>query len=142
MRYGLLFAMLTVLALSACGVRAAEPEQLSYEDFIQKVQQDQVKSTSLGPLNFLEGTYLAGDVEKEFFTQHPRDSWEDPLLKKLLETHKVAVLRKELPQPGAMEILAQNAPGLLLLVVPSVLLVFVIIYVVRINNKIDQVVIR
>ncbi len=123
-------------------VTSAEPERLSYEDFIQKVQDGQVKSTSLGPLNFLEGTYVLGDVEKKFFTQHPRDSWDDPLLNKLLETHKVSVVRKELPQAGAMELLAQNAPVLLLLVVPSVLLVFVIIYVLRINKKIDQVIIH
>ncbi len=142
MRHGSLFAVLTVFALSVSGVRAAEPERLSYEDFIQEVQDGQVKSISLGPLNFLEGTYVPGDVEKEFFTQHPRDPWDDPLLNKLLETHKVSVVRKELPQAGALELLAQNAPVLLLLVVPSVLLVFVIIYVVKINRKIDQVIIR
>ena len=37
---------------------------------------------------------------------------------------------------------AQNVPALLILVVPSVFLVFVIVYVLRINKKIDQVIIR
>ena len=142
MRCGLLVTVLTVFVLAASPARAAEPEQLSYEDLIQKVQDAQVKSISLGPLNYMEGTYVLGDVEKEFFTQHPRDSWDDPLLNKLLETHEVSVVRKELPQPGAMEMLAQNVPGLLILVVPSALLVVVIVYVLRINKKIDQVIIR
>ncbi len=85
---------------------------------------------------------MLDDVEREFFTQHPRDSWDDPLLNKLLETHKVPVVKKELPQPSTAEVLAQNAPVLLVLLVPSALLIFVIIYVVKINNKIDRMVIR
>jgi len=142
MRRGLLFAMLTVLLLAASGVQAAEPERLSYEDFLQKVQDDKVKSVTLGPLHYVAGTYLQGKMETEFFSQRPLDAGNDPLLNKLLETHEVSVVKKEPPQPGAMEMLAQNVPGLLILVVPSVLLVFVIVYVLRINKKIDQVIIR
>ena len=52
------------------------------------------------------------------------------------------MVKKEQPQAGALELLAQNAPVLLLLVVPSILLVFVIIYVIKINKKIDQVIIH
>ncbi len=142
MRYGLLFAILTVLALSAGEVRAAQPEPLSYEDFLQKVQDDKVKSVTWGPLHYVSGTYLQGKVQTEFFSQRPLDAGNDPLLNKLLETHEVSVVKQEPPQLNTVEMLAQNAPWLLLLLVPSVLLVFVIVYVLRINKKIDQVIIR
>ena len=144
MRYGLLFTVLTVLALSACGVRAAEPELLKYEDFLQKLREDKVKSVTVGgwPFSQLQGIYAEGDSETAFFSHRPLEAASDPLLLDLLEKHQVSVVKKEQPQAGGLELLAQNAPVLLLLVVPSVLLVFVIIYVVRINNKIDQVVIR
>ena len=49
MRYGLLFAALTILLWTTSGVQAADPEPLSYEDFIQKVQEGQVKSISPSP---------------------------------------------------------------------------------------------
>lgn len=142
MRYGLLLAILTVFVLAASGVQAAEPERLSYEDFIQKVQDAQVKSVTLGPLHYVAGIYLQGKVETEFFSQRPLDAGNDPLLNKLLETHKVSVVSKEPLQPSSMELLVQNVPGLLILVVAPVLLIIVLIYVLKINKKIDQVVIR
>ena len=92
MRYGLLFAMLTVLLLAASPARAAEPERLSYEEFLQKVQDDKIKSVTLGPLHYVSGTYLQGKVQTEFFSQRPLDAGNDPLLNKLLETHKVSVV--------------------------------------------------
>ncbi len=142
MRRGLLFAMLTVLLLAASGVQAAEPERLSYEDFLQNVQDGRVKSVTLGPLHYVSGTYLQGKVQTEFFSQRPLDAGNAPLLNKLLETHEVSVVRKEPPKPSTVELLTRSAPELLLLLVPSVLLVFVIVYVLRINKKIDQVIIR
>ena len=142
MRYGLLFTVLTMIVLAASPARAAEPERLSYEDFIQKVQDGKVKSVTLGPLHYVTGTYLQGKVETEFFSQRPLDAGTDPLLNKLLETHEVSVVRKEPPTPSTVEMLTRSAPELLLLLVPSVLLVVVIVYVLRINKKIDQVIIR
>ena len=144
MRCGLLFAALTVFALSASGVQAAEPEFLKYEDFLQKLQDDKVKSVTVGswPFNQLEGTYGEGDSETPFFSQRPLEAANDPLLLELLEKHQVSVVKREQPRPSVMEMLAMNIQGLLLLVVPSILLVFVIIYVVKINHKIDLVVIR
>ncbi len=149
MRYGLLFATLTLLALLAGGVQAAEPEGvkpelLKYEDFLQKLGEDKVKSVTIGNWSFsqIEGIYIKGKTEREFFSQRPLQATNDPLLLELLEKHQVSVVKKEQPPAGAVERLAQNAPALLLLVVPSVLLVFVIVYVVKINKKIDQVIIR
>ena len=140
MRYGLLFAALTVVALSASGVQAAEPEQLSYKEFLQKVEDGQVKSVSLEPF-LLEGIYSQMDTEVEFFCHYPIDAASDPLLSKLLEEKQVTVVKPE-PREFDTAQASRMAPGLLLLVVPSVLLVFVIIYVVKINKKIDQVIIR
>lgn len=144
MRYGLLFAILAVITLSASGVQAAEPELLKYEDFLQKLSEDEVKSVTIGnwPFSQIEGIYIEGGREKEFFSQRTLQAANDPLLLELLEKHQVSVVKKEQPQQNAMEILAQNAPGLLLLVVPSILLIFVIVYVVKINKKIDQVIIH
>ncbi len=140
MRYGLLFAALTVLALSTSGLQAAEPEQVSYKEFLQKVEDGQVKSVSLEPF-VLEGTYSDGDTPIEFFCYHPIDAASDPLLTKLLEQKQVTVVKPE-PREFDTAQAIRMAPGLLLLLVPSVLLVFVIIYVVKINKKIDQVIIR
>ncbi|MCK4851253.1 MAG: ATP-dependent metallopeptidase FtsH/Yme1/Tma family protein [Phycisphaerae bacterium] len=140
MRYGLLFTALTVLALSTSGLQAAEPEQLSYKEFLQKVEDGQVKSVSFEPF-LLEGIYSQADAEVEFFCHYPIDAASDPLLTKLLEENQVTVVKPE-PQEFDTAQAIRMAPGLLLLVVPSVLLVFVIIYVVKINRKIDQVVIR
>ena len=144
MRYRLLFAILAVLALSAGGARAAEPELLKYEDFLQKLRENEVKSVTIGnwPFSQIEGIYVEGDTEMEFFSQRTLQAANDPLLLELLEKHQVPVVKKEQPQLDAMERFVQNAPGLLLLVVPSALLVFVIIYMVKLNKKIDQVIIR
>ncbi len=89
----------------------------------------------------LEGTYSDGDTPIEFFCYHPIDTASDPLLTKLLEQKQVTVVKPE-PRKFDTGQAIRMAPGLLLLVVPSVLLVFVIIYVVKINRKIDQVIIR
>ena len=144
MKYRLLFAILAVLGLSASGARAAEPELLKYEDFLQKLRENEVKSVTIGnwPFSQIEGIYAEGDREREFFSQRTLQAASDPLLLELLEKHQVPVVKKEQPQLDAMERFVQNAPGLLLLVVPSALLVFVIIYMVKLNKKIDQVVIR
>ena len=140
MRYGLLFIVLTALLLAASAVQAAEPEFLKYEDFLQKVQDGKVKSVSLGPF-YVEGKYAQGDAEIEFFSHSPIDAASDPLLTKLLEQKQVTVVKPE-PRKFDTGQAIRMAPGLLLLLVPSVLLVFVIIYVVKINRKIDQVIIR
>ena len=136
-----LFAILAVVGLWTGRAQAAQPERLSYEDFLQKVQAEQVKSVSLGSLYYLEGAYLDGKDEKEFFCQRPLEPISDPLLTELLEKHKVSVVRKDPPEPSSMDRLAQYVP-LLILFVPPVLMVVVLVYVVRINNKINQVVIR
>ena len=138
----LLFALLAVVALWAGLVEAAQPERLSYDEFLQKVQAGQVKSVSLGPLDYLEGVYSQGNAEKEFFSQRPLEPASDPLLTELLEKHKVSVVHKAQAESSSMDRLVQFVPFVLLLLVPSVLLVFVLIYVVRINNKINQVVIH
>ena len=140
MRYGLLLAALMIFATVAFGAQTDEPEQLSYEDFLQKVEDGQVKSVSLKPF-LLEGIYSQEDTEVEFFCNYPIDAVSDPLLTKLLEEKQVAVTK---PEPRKFDVaqILQMAPGLLLLVVPSALLVFVIIYVVKINKKIDQAIIR
>lgn len=149
MRYGLLFVMLTLLALSAGGARAADPELakpelLKYEDFLQKLRADQIKSLTIGnwPFSQMEGIYIEGDTEREFFAQRPLQAANDPLLLELLKKHQVSVVKKEQPQTGTAQQLARYAPELLLLVVPSALLIFVIIYLVKMNKKIDQVIIR
>ena len=144
MRYGLLFAILAALALSAAQARAAEPGLLKYEDFLQKLRGDEIKSVTIGnwPFSQIEGIYVEGDTEREFFSQRTLQAASDPLLLELLEKHQVPVVKKEPPQAGTVEQLARYAPVLLLLVLPSALLVFVTIYRVKINKKIDQVVIR
>ena len=82
-----------------------------------------------------------GDTEKEFFCQRPLEPVSDPLLTELLEKHEVSVVRKDPPEPSSMDRLAQYLP-ILILLVPPVLMVIVLVYIVRINNKINQVVIR
>ena len=145
MRYGLLFVILAVVTLSTGGARAAEPELLKYEDFLQKLRENEVRSVTIvgnWPFSQIEGIYAEGDSEREVFAQPPLQVANDPLLLELLEKHQVSVVKKEQPRRTAMELLVQNAPGLLVLVVPSALLVFVIIYLVKMNKKIDQVIIR
>ena len=92
MRYGLLFATLTLLALLAGGVQAAEPEGLKpellkYEDFLQKLGEDKVKSVTIGnwPFSQIEGIYVKGNTERGFFSQRPLQAVNDPLLLELLE---------------------------------------------------------
>ena len=139
MRYTLaLFAFLAVVGLWTGPAEAAQPERLSYEEFLQKVQDGEVKSVSLGPLYYLDGVYSQGEDEKEFFSQRPLEPLSDPLLTELLEKHKVSVVHKAQAESNSMEQWAQFIPFVLLLLVPSVLLVVVIVYVVRINKKIDQ----
>ena len=140
MRYGLLFAMLAVFVLAASPARAAEPEQLSYEDFIQKVQDGKIKSVSLGPFYYVEGKYAQGDREIEFFSYFPIDAASDPLLTKLLEEKQVAVTKPEPQKPSFSSTEITIARFLPLILV--VLVVLVLIYVLRINKKIDQVIIR
>ena len=142
MKRFLLLTAIIAIGWTFSAARADEQEFLKYEDLLQKIEAGKVKSLSLGPLDYMEGSYVQGSAEVEFFSRHPLTPSNDPLLTRLLEAKKVSVVKKERPKPGTVELLTQNAPGLLLLVVPSVLLVFVIIYVVRINNKIDQVVIK
>ena len=143
MRYTLAFsAILVVLASGNVVADPADPEYLSYDKFLEKVRADKVKSLTLGPWQYMKGTYSEGDAEKEFFSQRPLEAAGDPLLTELLEKHQVSVVKKEPPKPGPTDWIAQYGPSVLLLFLPSVLLVFVIIYVVRINNKINQVVIR
>ena len=69
----LLLALLSVVGFWAGRVEAAQLERLSYDEFLQKVQAGEVKSVSLGPLDYLEGVYSQGDAEKEFFSQHQSD---------------------------------------------------------------------
>ena len=140
MRCGLLFAALTVFALSASGVQAAEPEFLKYEDFLQKVQDGKVKSVSLGPFYYVEGKYAQGDREIEFFSHSPIDAASDPLLTKLLEEKQVTMVKAEPQEPSisSTEIMIARLLPLILVV----FVVLVLIYVVKINNKINQVIIR
>ena len=140
MKYGLSFVALMTFAAVAFGAQAAEPEQVNYEDFLQKVEAGQVKSVTLEPF-FLEGIYSKGDAEIKFFCYYPSNAVGDPLLAKLLEEKQVTVTKPE-PRNFDNSQILRIAPGLLLLVIPSALLVFVIIYVVRINKKIDQAIIR
>jgi len=133
-----------LLAVGACGnvgAQTAGPEHLSYEDFLEKVRANQVKSLTMSPLQYLEGTYLDGDQEKQFFANRPLEAGSDPLLNELLEKHEVSVVRKDPPEPSTMEQLAQSAP-LFILLVPPVLMVVVLVYLVRLNNRINQVIIR
>ena len=134
-----------LLAVGVCGnvvAQTAGPEHLSYEKFLEKVRADEVKSLTIRPLQYLEGTYTEGDQEKPFFTNRPMESGSDPLLNELLAKHKVEVVPGATPEPSAMAQLAQYGPFILLLPLPLVLLVVVLVYLVRVNKKIDQVIIR
>ena len=137
----MLFTLLVMVASGSVQAQTAQPERLSYDEFIQKVQDGKVKSVSLGSLYYVEGTYLEENTEKEFFCQRPLEPVSDPLLTELLEKHEVSVVRKDPPEPSSMDRLAQYLP-ILILLVPPVLMVIVLVYIVRINNKINQVVIR
>ena len=137
-----LFALLAVVGFWAGRAEAAQPERLSYDEFLQKVQAGEVKSVSLGPLYYLEGAYSQGNAEKEFFSQRPFESGSDPLLTGLLKKHKVSVVLKEPPEPSFLDRLGPFQLSLAVLVIVAALLVFVLIYVVRINNKINQVIIH
>ncbi|NIA07511.1 MAG: hypothetical protein GWP14_07745 [Actinobacteria bacterium] len=130
-----------VLALAASGnvvAQTGRPEYLSYEKFLERVRADEVKSLTIRPLQYLEGTYADGDQEKQFFTNRPLESGSDPLLSELLEKHQVKVVQEPPPEPNAMAQLAQYGPFIILLPLPSVLLVIVLVYLVRLSKKIDQ----
>lgn len=138
-----IFCSAIILAMSFAPVQAqdAPVENLSYEVFIEKVKAGQIKSVTLEAF-FVGGTYQQGQDEREFFAQRPLDAAADPLLTAVLAEHNVAVVKKEQPEASSADWVSRNAPFLLLMFVPSVLLVFVLIYVIRVNNKIDQVLIR
>ena len=138
MRYGLLFVLLMIFAATAFATPTDQPKQLSYEEFLEKLEDGQVKSVTLEPF-LLEGTYSKGDAEVKFFCCYPIGSISDPLLAKLLEEEQVAITKPERRDFDSAQIL-WIARGLLLLVIPSALLVLVIIYLVKMNKKIDQVV--
>ncbi len=134
-----------LLAVGACGnvgAQTARPEHMSYEDFLEKVRADEVKSLTMRPLQYLEGTYADGDQEKQFFTNRPLESGSDPLLSELLAKHKVEVVQEPSPEPSAMAQLAQYGPFILLIPLPLVLLIVALVYLVRLSKKIDQVLIR
>lgn len=143
MRYTLaLFVFLAVVGLwtgpAKARIEGAQPERISYDEFIEKVRAGQIKSISLVPIEYLKGTYSEGDDEREFFARRPLEPGSDPLLTELLEKHKVSVVEEPPPEPNIMAQLAQYGPFVLILPIPSVLLVIVLVYVVRINKKIDQ----
>ena len=134
-----------LLAVAASGnvvAQTAGPEHLSYESFLEKVRADEVKSLTLGPWQYMKGTYSEGDTEKEFFSQRPLEAASDTLLTELLEEHEVKVVQEPPPEPSIMAQLAQYGPFVLLLFLPSVLLVVVLVYLVRLNKRINQVLIR
>ena len=143
MRHILVFsAILVVLACGNVLAEPAEPEYLSYDKFLEKVRADEVKSLTLGPWQYMKGSYSEGDAEKEFFSKRPIEAASDTLLTELLEEHEVRIVQEPLPEPGVMAQLAQYGPFVLLLPVPIILLVIVLVYLVRLNNKINQVIIR
>ena len=139
MRYILVFsAILVVLASGNVVAEPAGPEYLSYDKFLEKVQADEVKSLTLGPWQYMKGTYSEGDTEKEFFSKRPLEAASDTLLTELLEEHEVKVVQEPPPEPSIMAQLAQYGPFVLLLPLPSILLVIVLIYLVRLSNKMGQ----
>ena len=143
MRYMLaLSAILVVLTSGNVVAEPPEPEYLNYDKFLEKVRADEVKSLTLGPWQYMKGTYSEGDTEKEFFSQRPLEAASDTLLTELLEEHEVKVVQEPPPEPSIMAQLAQYGPFVLLLPLPSILLVIVLIYLVRLRNKINQMVIR
>ena len=137
-----LFTVLAVVSSSLGQTDADRSGPLKYQEFIEKLQAGQVRSVSLGPFARIEGTYLQGEAEVSFFTEHALAAANDPLLSELLEQKGISVTRTPEPQVDAAAKILQSLPFIILLFVPAILLVFVLIYVVRINNKIDQVVIR
>ena len=139
MRYILAFsAILVVVASGNVVAEPAGPEYLSYDKFLEKVRADEVKSLTLGPWQFMKGSYSEGDAEKEFFSKRPLEAASDTLLTELLGKHEVKVVQEPPPEPGIMAQVAQYGPFVLLLPLPSILLVIVLIYLVRINNKMGQ----
>ena len=137
-----MFTLLVMVGSGSVQAQTAQPERLSYDEFIEKVRAGQIKSISLVPIEYLKGTYSEGDDEREFFARRPWEPESDPLLTELLEKHQVKVLQEPPPEPSAMAQLAQYGPVIFLLPLPTVLMVCVLVYVVKINNKISQVVIR
>ena len=134
-----------ILAVGACGnvgAQTAGPEHISYEDFLEKIRADEVKSLTLGPWDYLKGTYSEGDAEIVFYSKRPLELGSDPLLSELLAKHKVEVVQEPPPAPSAMAQMAQYGPFILLIPLPLVLLIVALVYLVRLNRKIDQVVIR
>ena len=138
----LLSVFLALVASGSVDADTTQPEHLSYEKFLEKVRAGEVKSLTIRPLHYLEGTYSEGDQERQFFSQRPLESGSDPLLTELLEKHGVKVVNEPPPKPSIMGQLAQYGPFILLLPLPSVLLVIVLVYLVRLNNRINQVIIR
>lgn len=144
-----ILTLVMTVAISAVALgEDSEPERITYEVFVEKAKADEVtklafvKVNEMSQLCFIEGTYKESDQEVSFVTGPPLDPAQDPLLMALLEDHK---LKPELKGPtpvGVGEWLARNGIGLVLGFVPLILLVFVLIYVVRLNNKIDQVLIK
>jgi ATP-dependent Zn protease len=137
-----IFVVLAIAGLASGSDGAAEPEYLSYEEFLEKVQADEVESLTMGPWGYLKGSSPEGQVEKEFYSQRPLESASDPLLTELLAKHQVKVVQEPLTEHSAMSQLAQYGPFILLLPLPTVLGVIVLVYLVRLNNKINQVIIR
>ena len=145
------FIISVVMTLTASGVALAgdpEPRRITYEDFVERVRADKittlafVKVSEGSRLQLIEGKYKEGDEEVSFVTAPPLDPAQDPLLTEVLETHGLEPKLKGPPHVGVGEWITQNAISLILGLVPLVLLAFVLIYVIRMNNKIDQVLIK
>ena len=137
-----LFTVLALVSSSLGQTTADQPQLLKYHEFIEKLQAGQIKSVTLGPISLIEGTYSQDDAQVGFICERTVEAVNDPLLTELLEQKKISIGRKAPPEPGAGAMIVQSLPFILLLFIPAVLLVFVLIYVVRINNKFDQVIIR
>ena len=136
----LLSAFLALSVVGSVGAETAGPKYLSYEEFLEKVRAEEVKSLTIKPLHYLEGSYLDGDQEVPFFTGRPLEAQSDPLLMELLGQHEVKVVNEPQPEPDIMAQLAQYGPFILVLALPSALGVIVLVYLVRLNKKIDRVI--
>ncbi|MFZ2643831.1 MAG: ATP-dependent metallopeptidase FtsH/Yme1/Tma family protein [Verrucomicrobiia bacterium] len=131
----IMMAFAAVLILTGAPVSAEEPQYLTYDEFIRRVDAGNIKEVRLGEPSYaaILGKEIIGGKTNEFRCWHAGGASDDPLLIRLLKEKGVTVSIQTTkdergPFAGAM------ISGLTMMLVPLVTLVFVILIHLRLRK--------
>ena len=128
----LILVSVVALLTFAGSVSAGPSDYLSYDDFIRAVEAGHIKSVALDEFSSISGTQVLAGVEKPFSSYTHFGAANDPLLLRLLKDKGVPVTVA--PRHEDRRWVEMLLPGLLMLGVPIITLVFVILIYRRLRG--------